>query len=66
MARPHLQIEKDVEELKQQVERQDKALRTLVVWLVQAQTGFGQQDAKGIEAILDGTETTSETSPDAA
>lgn len=29
-------------------------MRTLIWWLVSAQTGFGQHDAQGIEKILDG------------
>ncbi len=47
MADPKLQIE-------QRVERIEKAVRTLAYWLVQAQTGFGQQDAEGIDRILSG------------
>lgn len=42
------------EELEAQVKRQDEAIRTLATWLVQAQTGFGARDARGIEEILDG------------
>jgi hypothetical protein len=42
-----------IQGLYDRVERQEKALRTLVWWLVQAQTGFGQHDARGIEDILD-------------
>lgn len=40
--------------LQNKLDRQDKAMRTLVSWLVQAQTGFGARDARGIEKILDG------------
>jgi hypothetical protein len=40
----------------ERLERIEKALRTLAWWLVQAQTGFGQHDARGIEDILDGKE----------
>lgn len=36
------------------LDRIERALSTLVWWLVQAQTGFGQQDARGIQDILDG------------
>jgi hypothetical protein len=59
MAEPKLEIER-------RVERQDKAIRTMASWLVQAQTGFGQKDYEGIVAILDGTETTSDKSADSA
>lgn len=47
MADPKLQIE-------QRVERIEKAVSTMAYWLVQAQTGFGQQDAEGIDKILRG------------
>jgi TRAP-type mannitol/chloroaromatic compound transport system permease small subunit len=47
MADPKLQIE-------QRVERCEKAIGTMAAWLVQAQTGFGAQDAEGIEKILRG------------
>lgn len=47
MADPKLQIE-------QRVERLEKAVGTMAHWLVQAQTGFGQKDAEGIEKILRG------------
>jgi len=47
MADPKLQIEK-------RVERCEKAIGTMAAWLVQAQTGFGAQDAEGIEKILRG------------
>lgn len=36
----------------ERIARLEKAVRTLVWWLVQAQTGFGTQDARGIEDIL--------------
>ena len=36
------------------LERIEYAVRTMAWWLVQAQTGFGQQDARGIEDILNG------------
>jgi hypothetical protein len=36
------------------LDRIEEAVRTMAWWLVQAQTGFGQQDARGIEDILDG------------
>jgi hypothetical protein len=36
------------------VARLEQSVRTLVWWLVQAQTGFGEGDARGIEDILDG------------
>lgn len=47
MAEPKLEIEK-------RVERCEKAIGTMANWLVQAQTGFGKQDAEGIEKILRG------------
>jgi hypothetical protein len=34
------------------VARLKKAVETMAWWLVQAQTGFGVQDARGIEDIL--------------
>ena len=36
------------------VARLEKAVGTMAWWLVQAQTGFGEHDARGIEAILRG------------
>lgn len=36
------------------LERVEYALRTMAWWLVQAQTGFGREDARGIDEILDG------------
>jgi len=47
MSQPKLEIEK-------RVERCEKAIGTMAQWLVQAQTGFGVQDAEGIEKILRG------------
>lgn len=47
MAKPELQIE-------QRVSRLEEAVSTMATWLVQAQTGFGAEDAKGIEKILRG------------
>lgn len=47
MAEPKLQIEKRVDNL-------ELAVGTMAQWLVQAQTGFGAEDAKGIEKILRG------------
>jgi hypothetical protein len=41
-------------EIERQLRRQDRAIRTLAWWLVQAQSGLGQQDARGIEDILNG------------
>ena len=37
----------------ERIARLEKAVRVMSSWLVQAQTGFGVQDARGIEAILD-------------
>jgi hypothetical protein len=34
--------------------RMEKAIRTLAWWLVEAQTGFAERDARGIDDILDG------------
>jgi hypothetical protein len=47
MAEPKLQIEKRLDNL-------ELAVGTMAQWLVQAQTGFGAQDAAGIEKILRG------------
>lgn len=40
------------------VDRIEKAVGTMAWWLVQAQTGFGERDACGIENILAGTSPT--------
>lgn len=47
MAEPRLQIET-------RVGRLEDAVSTMAQWLVSAQTGFGEQDAAGIEKILRG------------
>lgn len=47
MAEPKMQLEKRVENC-------EKAIGTMAAWLVQAQTGFSQLDALGIEQILRG------------
>jgi len=47
VAEPKLQIE-------QRLDRHELAIATMAQWLVQAQTGFGAQDAEGIEKILRG------------
>ncbi len=44
----------DIQKLQAQIARIDKAVSTMAWWLVQAQTGFGQRDARGIQDILDG------------
>ncbi len=44
----------------ERIDRLEKAMRVLASWLVQAQTGFGVQDARGIEHILDTGMTPSE------
>ena len=44
----------DLRELIQKVERIEKAVSTMAWWLVQAQTGFAERDARGIEDILAG------------
>ena len=36
----------------ERIARLEKAVSTMAWWLVQAQTGFGVQDARGIEDIL--------------
>ena len=43
-----------VEDLQQRTARIERALKAMAWWLVSAQTGFGVQDARGIEDILDG------------
>jgi hypothetical protein len=47
MAEPKTEIER-------RLDRHEKAIGTMASWLVQAQTGFGAQDAEGIEEILRG------------
>jgi hypothetical protein len=42
----------DLRELQERIERVEKAVWTMTWCLVQAQTGFGTQDARGIEDIL--------------
>jgi hypothetical protein len=44
-----------MEEATAELARQREAISTMAWWLVQAQTGFGMQDARGIEDILSGT-----------
>ncbi len=39
------------------IARIEKAIATMAWWLVQAQTGFGEEDARGIEDILRPPET---------
>ena len=39
---------------KLRIARLELAVETMASWLVQAQTGFGERDAKGIHKILDG------------
>lgn len=41
-----------IQALYDEVARLRKAVSTMAWWLVQAQTGFGEQDARGIEDIL--------------
>lgn len=53
MAKPQLEIEK-------RLDRIEEAITTMAHWLVQAQTGFGEQDVKGIEKILRGESNASE------
>jgi len=38
--------------IEERLDRIEKAITTLAWWLVQAQTGFGEQDAQGIDKIL--------------
>jgi hypothetical protein len=47
MADPKLQIEQRLDSI-------ELAINTMALWLVQAQTGFGAQDAAGIGKILQG------------
>ena len=42
------------EQIEERLERIEKAVTTMAWWLVQAQTGFGQLDARGIDKILAG------------
>jgi len=44
----------DSRQLEERLERIEQAIRTMARWLVEAQTGFNLQDARGIEDILDG------------
>lgn len=41
-----------IQGLYEDVARLQKAVDTMAWWLVQAQTGFGEQDARGISDIL--------------
>lgn len=41
-------------DLDARVARIEQAVRAMAWWLVQAQTGFGEQDARGIDCILKG------------
>lgn len=54
MAEPKTEIERRLDKLEAQEKRTIAAVSTLAYWLVQAQTGFGQKDAEGIEKILRG------------
>lgn len=45
---------RDILELEARISYLERAVRTLVWWLVSAQTGFGAHDARGIEQILGG------------
>jgi len=49
MAEPKTEIEK-------RLDRHELAIGTMAQWLVQAQTGFSEKDAEGIEKILRGEE----------
>jgi hypothetical protein len=42
------------------LDRIERAITTLAWWLVQAQTGFGERDARGIEDILKPSEQATE------
>ena len=44
----------EIARLRAEVELLKEAVTTMAWWLVQAQTGFGKQDAEGIERILAG------------
>jgi hypothetical protein len=41
-------------DIEERLDRIEKAITTMAWWLVQTQTGFGHQDAQGIEKILSG------------
>jgi hypothetical protein len=43
-----------VDSIEERLDRIEYTMRTLAVWLVQAQTCFGEQDAIGIANPLDG------------
>jgi len=61
MADPKLDIEIRIQGIEQTVKRIEEAVSTMAVWLVSAQTGFGQKDMEGINDILYGrTETAPE------
>jgi hypothetical protein len=47
MAEPKLEVDR-------RLDRIEEAISTMASWLVTAQTGFGVQDARGIEEILRG------------
>jgi hypothetical protein len=49
-------------EIDRRLDRHEKAIDTMAHWLTQVPGAFGTADYEGIRAILDGTETTSETS----
>ena len=61
MAEPKLEIEKRIDRIElrneERLKRIELAIGTMAQWLVQAQTGFGAQDAEGIEKILRGEKT---------
>ena len=50
--RPDSEIEALLVERDERIRRLEEAVGTMAWWLVQAQTGFGEQDARGIERIL--------------
>jgi uncharacterized coiled-coil protein SlyX len=56
MAEPKTEVDRRFDRIEQRQDRQEKAISTMASWLVQAQTGFGQADASGIEKILRGEE----------
>jgi hypothetical protein len=45
-----------IRRIEERLDRIEKAIETMAWWLVAAQTGFGEQDARGIVRILEGAD----------
>lgn len=56
MAEPMLQVEREIKELNEQLERVRRAIEMLAEWIAQAQTGFSPHYMTKIEKILQGEE----------